>query len=463
MAECNYIKKVGAKKVYHSQAREIVANVYSFMKREAESGGPINLKKVQERVHEATGVPLRTVKRIMSEKKKVVAESTSFKTPKKKSSREKSKTDLDEFDLGVIRRTINEFHLVKGERPTIRSLLLVLRESINFQGGQWALREILKKLNFKWKKTENNRKVLIEKTDIRKKRVDFLKQIKRYREENRPIYYMDETYIHSTYSTGKAWSDGSNKGVKVPVSKGKRLIIVHAGNEDGFVPNALLTFESGKKTGDYHKDMNFENYEKWIKNKLIPNIRPNSVIVVDNASYHNVEINRAPSSATKKADMIKWLVERGIPLTENLLKPELYDLIKQLKPKFKMYKIDAIMAEHGHSVLRLPPYHPDLNPIELIWSMLKRRVATKNVTFSMDIIKNLVETTASEITKEEWDSCVKHAQKNENIYLEMEPRIDEASDRIVIYLGDDSSESEDDSHDDSDDSDGDLSGVEQLQ
>jgi hypothetical protein len=34
--------------------------------------------------------------------------------------------------------------------------------------------------------------------------------------------------------------------------------------------------------------MNFDNYERWLKKKLIPNLPPNSVLVVDNAAYHKI-------------------------------------------------------------------------------------------------------------------------------------------------------------------------------
>ncbi|KAG8279527.1 hypothetical protein J6590_103201, partial [Homalodisca vitripennis] len=58
-----------------------------------------------------------------------------------------------------------------------------------------------------------------------------------YRSENRPIIYMDDTYIHTTHATPKTWTYDSNEGCKVPVSEGKRLIIVHDGNEKGFIKN----------------------------------------------------------------------------------------------------------------------------------------------------------------------------------------------------------------------------------
>ena len=54
-------------KVVHSQSREIVANIYKFMLREARTGAPIKLKSVQERIAEATGLSLSSVRRIKNE------------------------------------------------------------------------------------------------------------------------------------------------------------------------------------------------------------------------------------------------------------------------------------------------------------------------------------------------------------------------------------------------------------
>lgn len=67
-----------------------------------------------------------------------------------------------------------------------------------------------------------------------------------YRAEGRNIVYTDETYIHSSHTQKHRWSDQSGKELKKPISKGKRLIIVHAGGEMGFIEHALLIFKSGK-------------------------------------------------------------------------------------------------------------------------------------------------------------------------------------------------------------------------
>lgn len=106
---------------------------------------------------------------------------------------------------------------------------------------------------------------------------------------------------------------------------------------------------------------------------------PDSVVVVDNASYHNKHWDIAPSSNSKKATMQAWLTEKGIHYDEMLLKPQLYNLIKVNKERFKTFSVDRILGEKGHEVLRLPPYHPNLNPIEMAWSDIKQYVASKNV------------------------------------------------------------------------------------
>nr|CAI5829038.1 unnamed protein product [Callosobruchus analis] len=105
-------------------------------------------------------------------------------------------------------------------------------------------------------------------------------KVRYFRDQGRPIVYLDESYIHSSHTSSKAWHDSSSFGLFSKVSKGKRLVMVHAGSSAGFVKNSLLIFKSGCKTGDYHDDMNSTNYEQWLKDYLIPNLPSNSVIML---------------------------------------------------------------------------------------------------------------------------------------------------------------------------------------
>lgn len=126
--------------------------------------------KRQKRTAFATNTSVATVRRIVTQ-----ADSSEFiavfRTPSKKRPRAKPVTGIDNFDQGVIKRCIHNFHLTNKELPTIRKLKLKLQEDISFRGSDGSLRQMIKDLGFRWKKTENKRKVLIETSNIRLQRM----------------------------------------------------------------------------------------------------------------------------------------------------------------------------------------------------------------------------------------------------------------------------------------------------
>jgi hypothetical protein len=46
--------------------------------------------------------------------------------------------------------------------------------------------------------------------------------------------------------------------------------------------------------------MNSANYFIWAKEKLIPNLPEKLVVIIGNALHHDVEIDKAPSSNTRR-------------------------------------------------------------------------------------------------------------------------------------------------------------------
>ena len=86
----------------------------------------------------------------------------------------------------------------------------------------------------------------------------------------------------------------------------------------------------------YKETMVSHFFEEWFETFLLPELTEKSVIIMNNAAFHRI------------------------------------DLLQEMAKK------------HGHVVLPLPPYSPDLNPIEKVWANLKkymRKVISKYGTF----------------------------------------------------------------------------------
>ncbi|XP_018569175.1 uncharacterized protein LOC108909344 [Anoplophora glabripennis] len=345
-----------------------------------------------------------------------------------------------------IRNMIYNFYKTEGCRVTLTQIQEKLITEYDFSGKRTSLYTIIKKLGFRWRKTKNNQRVLIEKTDIRAIRLNYLDKIKYYRSQGRPIVFFDETYIHAGIRSN-SWTDNTGNGLLSTISKGNGLVIVHVGGEMGFIPNCMLIFKSGTKSGDYHDHdhMNTQNYEEWLTEKLIPNLPPNSVVVTGNAPYHNVQVQKAPTCNSRKTDMVDWLISKNIPFSPNLLKPQLYEIIKHNKKQHIVYKFDRLLQENGHVALRLPPYHPDLNPIEMVWAQVKNSVAKKNVLFKLEAVKTLTEEEFLSVTVEDWMKCCQDVVKVEDNYLQNEIRVDMVVEDLIITASDsESSTGEDD-------------------
>jgi len=233
---------------------------------------------------------------------------------------------------------------------------------------------------------------------------------------DRPEVYLDESYINKNHSNDNTWyfeEDGIVIGK--PTGKGDRLIIVDAITKDGWVPNARLVFKASKKTGDYHSNMNWDNFSEWFQEKLLKNIPENSLIIMDNATYHNVLAEEAfPKKSHSAKRLREWLAHNEIPWTKDMLKPELFELCSRFatKPDFL---IDNIARKQGHSILRTPPYHPELQPIETCWAITKNYVAKHN-DCTMKKVRILLEEGFAKVTAKTCQKLIRKVNRQEDAF-----------------------------------------------
>jgi hypothetical protein len=61
-------------------------------------------------------------------------------------------------------------------------------------------------------------------------------------------------------------------------------------------------FLAKSKDGDYHQEMNSVVFLEWFENQSMPTLKTHSLVVLDNASYHNVktEDTVCPNFSKKK-------------------------------------------------------------------------------------------------------------------------------------------------------------------
>jgi transposase len=126
--------------------------------------------------------------------------------------------------------------------------------------------------------------------------------------------YVDESGIDPKMHKARGWG-----------KKGKVLLGKTSGKR--FLRTNIVAAQCGRKIlapMTFQGSCNTELFVEWVRQMLVPELKAGQVVVMDNASFH-------------KSPIIKELIETA-----------------------------------GCRLIYLPPYSPDLNPIEKFWANLKR-------------------------------------------------------------------------------------------
>lgn len=424
--EDNHKKK---KKYTHFEFKEqqLILQVYERVRSEIGTYG------AKLRTSELTNASIRTVTRIVTKK------------PKKKTVRNSSKfKKIDNFTQDVIIRIVEDFY-TKNMSPTVQMIYEELtKDGAVFPYSCSHLGKYIKSIGFKHRILDARKKIM-DSPRLLHMRDDYLSKINKFRQDGRNIIYLDETWYDTHDVTKKGWQmDDKICTLNVPASRGKRIIILHAGSASGWVNGALLLSAKNMSncSADYHQDMNACLFEKWFEDQLLPNITEGSVIVMDNAPYHSRQKELIPCSNTRKGDIQMFLSKHNISYPEKATKDALLKIIK-LHTFNKTYFIEEMAKMKNCEVLRLPPYYCTLNPIELMWSSLKRYIRRHNSDpkFSEGVLQLIRESIT--LTNDKWGNCCSHVQR-----LEHEMSRGYTHPSVIINLTDEDS---DDDNEDSDD------------
>lgn len=156
------------------------------------------------------------------------------------------------------------------------------------------------------------KKTLLYEERDEKKRAEFLKEIAEYNSED--IVYVDESGIDQNLVKDSCWTfKGNNVIGNKSSGRRQRISII-----SGLIKNKFIA--PFRFFG--HTDTIL--FIHWLEKVLLPELIPGKVVVIDNASFH------------------------------------------------KSHKVRDLIEKNGCKLIYLPPYSPDLNPIEHHWADLKK-------------------------------------------------------------------------------------------
>lgn len=129
------------------------------------------------------------------------------------------------------------------------------------------------------------------------------------------LVFMDECAVALWMTRSYGWSPRGEDAVIVRPHRGAHLSVIGAVRLTGVIAPMVV---EGPIDG--------AAFCQWLREFLLPHLRPGDQVVMDNLSTH------------------------------------------------KVAEVDAILALAGATALYLPPYSPDLNPIEMLWSVAKAKL-----------------------------------------------------------------------------------------
>lgn len=168
------------------------------------------------------------------------------------------------------------------------------------------------------------------------------------------LVFLDEAGVDVAMSRAYGWSPPSEPPVIERPARGRRVSLIGAIAADG--PRALLEVEGY---------VNGEVFTRFLREDLGPNLNEGDIVIMDGPSIHKV---------------------KGVA---------------------------EALAEAGATALYLPPYSPELNPIEMTWSWLKRLLRAHPVR-KLNWLKERVMLHWAEITEKLCQRWIKHSGYTES-------------------------------------------------
>ena len=234
--------------------------------------------------------------------------------------------------------------LLVKENPS--ATLDELKELGNFSVGRTTIYRALNELDITYKKkmlfaAEQNRE------DVKQNRQEWVEKSQSWDINN--LVFLDESSIKTSMVSLYGWGlSGERVKDYVPDARWKSLSILSSLRIDG--STEAMVYEGGL-TGDLFK--------AWLKECLLPTLRKDDIVIMDNMSSHKVE------------------------------------------------GVQEIISSVGARIEYLPPYSPDFNPVEHLWSKVKKYLRKVSKT-QIDELRKVAGESLNKVTRTDALGWYKH-------------------------------------------------------
>lgn len=229
---------------------------------------------------------------------------------------------------------------------------------------------------------QSNENIVIESKMMTNLRRNYLRKIKKCRKEKRKIYYLKEAWIDlDEIKKGHIHFDLKPEHIKseTPVKNKNILLIICICCDSGFLPSSFLIEELCKPSTGV-PEISKEVFINWFE-QLLPNLENNCIIVMEKKPNYMMKLEQIPDMRTSRIDIINWLEDKNITINEDMVKIELLQIVEMNKHYYDNYLVNEMVRKHQMQVLWIPPYHDELNLMEIMLPQLLKQIKKNAVKF----------------------------------------------------------------------------------
>lgn len=307
-----------------------------------------------------------------------------------------------------IREILHQHYRTTRADIHLRQLHQAVRQTKSSDVTLDKLKESLVGIGFNIITTRNGNTIVLEDNQLRLERLRYVQTMQTLRRQKKSIVYFSEANVDMVTGEGTA------------ATVSNRLVLLFAAGLTG-----LVNFTFAHKQSS---EISSENFVEWLQ-AVSGNLDQGTVLVVEDTAYTTP---KRQLDLPSRHSMIRWLKIHDVPYDEDCTTIELRAIIRHTplvpfnkRTEFlrgqKENRIDVVVKEMGHILMRIPKNHPELRPFGMaeFFSPISVDPSDDGSTWIAiaESARNHVRQRLDESTAEQWCYYCKRIEEVERDFL----------------------------------------------